>query len=44
MPEGLRGKVSDYAKSKTGRYQPIVDSARLILHGGPVALAAYVLA
>lgn len=44
VPEALRGKVSDYAKSKTGRYQPIVDSARLILHGGPIALAAYVLA
>jgi hypothetical protein len=44
VPEALRGKVSDYAKSKTGRYQPVVDSARLILHGGPVALAAYVLA
>jgi hypothetical protein len=44
VPEALRGKVSDYAKSKTGRYQPIVDSAKLILHGGPLALAAYVLA
>ncbi|WP_292989274.1 hypothetical protein [Mycobacterium sp.] len=44
MPTSLRGKVSDYAKSKTGRYQPIVDSAKLILHGGPVALACYVLA
>jgi hypothetical protein len=44
VPEALRGKVSDYAKSKAGRYQPVVDSARLILHGGPVALAGYVLA
>jgi hypothetical protein len=44
VPEALRGKVSDYAKSKTGRYQPIVDSAKLILHGGPMALSAYVLA
>jgi hypothetical protein len=44
VPEALRGKVSEYAKSKTGRYQPIVDSAKLILHGGPLALAAYVLA
>ncbi|UMB71990.1 hypothetical protein [Mycobacterium paraterrae] len=44
MPTSLRSKFSDYAKSKTGRYQPIVDSAKLILHGGPVALAAYVLA
>ncbi|HEY1840516.1 MAG TPA: hypothetical protein VGG53_09875, partial [Mycobacterium sp.] len=44
VPSSWRGKVSDYATSKTGRYKPIVDSARLILHGGPVALAAYVLA
>jgi hypothetical protein len=43
MPSSLRDKVSDYAMSKTGQYKPIVDSARLILHGGPVALAAYVL-
>ncbi|WIM89047.1 hypothetical protein PT015_06135 [Candidatus Mycobacterium wuenschmannii] len=43
MPTSLRTKVSDYAMSKTGRYQPIVDSAKLILHGGPLALAAYVL-
>jgi hypothetical protein len=44
VPTPLRGKVSDYALSKTGQYQPVVDSARLILHGGPVALATYVLA
>jgi hypothetical protein len=44
VPTPLRGKVSDYALSKTGRYKPVVDSARLILHGGPMALAAYVLA
>jgi hypothetical protein len=44
VPTPLRGKVSDYALSKTGQYQPVVDWARLILHGGPVALAAYVLA
>ena len=44
VPTPLRGKVSDYALSKTGQCRPIVDSARLILHGGPVALATYVLA
>lgn len=44
VPTPLRGKVSDYALSKTGQYQPVVDWARLILHGGPVALATYVLA
>lgn len=44
VPTSVQGKVSDYALSKTGRFRPIVDSARLILHGGPVALSAYVLA
>ncbi len=44
VPTPLRDKVSDYAMSKTGRYKPVVDSAKLILHGGPVALACYVLA
>jgi hypothetical protein len=44
MPTPVRDKVSDYALSKTGRYKPVVDSARLILHGGPMALATYVLA
>jgi hypothetical protein len=44
MPSSLRSKVSDYALSETGRFRPIVDSARLILHGGPAALSAYVLA
>ncbi len=44
VPTPLRDKVSDYAMSKTGQYKPVVDSAKLILHGGPVALACYVLA
>jgi hypothetical protein len=44
LPSSLRGKVSDYMLSKTGRYKPVVDSARLILHGGVAALSAYVLA
>ena len=44
MPTPLRSKVSDYAMSKTGRYKPVIDSARLILHGGLLPLAAYVLA
>ncbi len=44
MPSSVRGRASEYALSKTGRFRPIVDAARLILHGGPVALSAYVLA
>jgi len=43
-PEPLRSRASEYARSKTGRFGPIVDAARLILHGGPVALSGYVLA
>ncbi|WP_234812298.1 hypothetical protein [Mycolicibacter longobardus] len=43
-PEQLRSRASEYAKSKTGRFGPIVDAARLILHGGPIGLSGYVLA
>ncbi|MEB3033960.1 hypothetical protein [[Mycobacterium] nativiensis] len=43
-PEPLRARATEYAKSKTGRFGPIVDAARLIVHGGPVGLSAYVLA
>jgi hypothetical protein len=43
-PEQLRTRAAEYAKSKTGRFGPIVDAARLILHGGVVGLSGYVLA
>ncbi|MFL0278027.1 hypothetical protein [Mycobacterium sp. SMC-19] len=43
-PEQLRTRATEYAKSKTGRFGPIVDAARLILHGGVVGLSGYVLA
>lgn len=43
-PDPLRARATEYARSKTGRFGPIVDAARLIVHGGPVGLSAYVLA
>jgi hypothetical protein len=44
VPESLRDKIRDYVRSQVGRFQPIVDSARIIMHAGVLALALYVLA
>lgn len=43
-PEPLRTRASEYMRSKTGRFGPVVDAAKLIVHGGPIGLSAYVLA
>lgn len=43
-PEPLRARATEYARSKTGRFGPIVDAGRLILHGGVLGLSGYVLA
>ncbi|TRW83403.1 hypothetical protein FK535_12005 [Mycolicibacterium sp. 018/SC-01/001] len=37
-----RNEARDVLLSKLGNYRPIADSARLILHGGVLALALYV--
>jgi hypothetical protein len=44
MPKSLREKTREHAVGKLGKFRPIVDSARLILHGGVLALSLYVLA
>ncbi|MEH3143245.1 MAG: hypothetical protein PGN37_24420 [Mycobacterium kyogaense] len=38
-----RDEARDVLLSRLGNYRPIADSARLILHGGVIALALYVL-
>ncbi|KWX68204.1 hypothetical protein [Mycobacterium sp. NAZ190054] len=43
LPDVRRREARDWLLSKLGNYRPIVDSARLILHGGVLALALYVL-
>lgn len=44
IPKSLRDKAREHAVGRLGKFGPIVDSARLILHGGVLALSLYVLA
>jgi hypothetical protein len=44
VPKSLRDKAREHAVGQLGKFRPIVDSARLILHGGVLALSLYVLA
>lgn len=44
VPGKLRKDVVGYGESQLGKFKPIVDSARILLHGGFVALSLYVLA
>lgn len=44
VPRKIRREVGDYAESQLGKFKPIVDSGRILLHGGIVALSLYVLA
>jgi hypothetical protein len=44
LPRAVRDKAREHAASELGKFRPIVDSARLIMHGGVVALSLYVLA
>lgn len=44
VPKPLREKTRDRALEQFGKFRPIADSARLVLHGGIVALSLYVLA
>jgi hypothetical protein len=44
VPKSLREKSRDQALAQLGKFRPITDSARLVLHGGVVALSLYVLA
>jgi hypothetical protein len=44
VPRPVREKTRDHALAQFGKFRPIADSARLVLHGGVVALSLYVLA
>ena len=44
VPKSLREKTRDHALSQLGKFKPIADSARLVLHGGVLALSLYILA
>lgn len=43
LPDVHRSEARDWVLSRLGNYRTIVDSARLILHGGVLALSLYVL-
>ncbi|HEY7054710.1 MAG TPA: hypothetical protein VH496_21615 [Mycobacterium sp.] len=42
IPGGIRSRVTEFARGLLGRFAPIVDAARLILHGGAVPIAFFV--
>lgn len=44
IPSAWRTDVRGYAESQLGKFKPIVDSGRILLHGGIFALSLYVLA
>jgi len=44
VPKTLREKVTEYVVGQLGKFKPIADSARIVLHAGVLALALYVLA
>jgi hypothetical protein len=43
VPKAIREKVVDYGVAQIGKFRPVTDSARIVLHGGVVALTLYVL-
>ncbi|BBX16593.1 hypothetical protein CRI77_24000 [Mycolicibacterium duvalii] len=44
LPTTWRSDARGYLDSRLGRFKPIVDSGRILLHGGIFALSLYVLA
>ncbi|MGE2834651.1 hypothetical protein [Mycobacterium sp. SMC-4] len=44
LPDKWRSDVRGYLDSQLGKFKPIVDSGRILLHGGVFALSLYVLA
>ncbi|UXA20416.1 hypothetical protein [Mycobacterium sp. SMC-4] len=44
LPEKWRSDAGAYFESQLGKFKPIVDSGRILLHGGVFALSLYVLA
>jgi hypothetical protein len=43
VPGEVRRRVTEFARSQLGRFGPIADAARLILHGGALPIAFFVL-
>jgi len=43
VPQTFREKTLDYLRLQLGRFQPIADAARVIMHAGVLALSLYVL-
>ena len=43
VPQTVGERVRDWVRDRLGNYQTIADSARLILHGGVLAISLYVL-
>jgi hypothetical protein len=44
LPAQLRRRATEFARSQLGRFGPIADAWRLILHGGALPIAFFVLA
>jgi hypothetical protein len=44
LPTEIRARVAEFGRAQLGRFGPVVDAARLILHGGAVPIAFFVLA
>jgi hypothetical protein len=44
VPKTLREKITEHAVDQLGKFRPITDSARIVLHAGVLALALYVAA
>ena len=44
LPVEIRRRVTEFARSQLGRFGPIADAWRLILHGGALPIAFFVLA
>ncbi|GAA2807517.1 hypothetical protein GCM10010533_52130 [Mycolicibacterium pallens] len=44
VPKAVREKIVDYGVDQVGKFRPVTDSARIVLHGGVLALTLYVLA
>jgi len=43
VPKAVRERVSEHAVDQLGKFKPIADSGRIVLHAGVLALALYVL-
>lgn len=44
MPSQIQGRIREFLRSQLGRFAPVIDAGRLILHGGALPIAFFVLA